>query len=333
MRGSLLLAALLAALGECRSTVVVESLPVEPADWTRMRDAPADAPLRLRIALRQPNTALFERMLYEVSDPSHARYGQHLSRGSLSALMAPRAESTATVRAWLRDAGVPDSQVEEDGEWINLRVSTRGASALLDADFGVWRHDSTHAERVRALGYSVPEAVAEHITMVAPVVRFGQLRPARSQIFDVVDHAPEQPPRASAIPPQMLNETACNASITPECLRALYNVGSYQADAAGAGRKRSSLLGVCGYLEQWAKHDQLELFADAYAPYAADANFTAVGINGGVNKQGNLTEDDVEANLDVQYAVAMSYKTPVAYYSTGGRGPLVPDLEYVTRAS
>jgi tripeptidyl-peptidase-1 len=84
---------------------------------------------------------------------------------------------------------------------------------------------------------------------------------------------------------------------------------------------------VAGYLEQWAKYDQLELFSDKYAPYAADTNFTAVGVHGGVNEQGPSEFSDVEANLDIQYAVALSYKMPVTYYSTGGRGELVPDLE------
>ncbi|KAL2197687.1 peptidase-like protein [Corynascus similis CBS 632.67] len=311
----------LAALGQCRSTVF-ESVPTKPHGWTRLGDATADQPLRLRIALQQPNEALFERTLYEISDPDHAKYGQHLSRDELSALLAPRAESTAAVLDWLRDAGIPPSKVEEDGEWINLRVTVREASDLLNADFGVWAHEGTNVKRVRALQYSVPEEVAEHIRMVAPVVRFGQIRPERSQVFKVVDSPQPQVKVAAAIPPQELDIKACNTSITPECLRALYKVGSYQAEAS-----KKSLFGVAGYLEEWAKYDQLELFANAYAPYAADANFTGVGVNGGENFQGPSDQDDVEANLDIQYAVALSYKTPINYYITGGRGPLVPDLD------
>jgi tripeptidyl-peptidase-1 len=315
-----LLTAALAAVGQCAPTVL-ESLPAQPRGWTRLADASPDHTLKLRIALHQPGEALFERTLYEVSDPAHAKYGQHLSRDELSALLAPRAESTSAVLSWLRDAGIESSKVEEDGEWINLKVTVREASALLDADFGVWGHEGTTVKRVRALKYSVPEEVAGHIKMVAPIVRFGQVRPAKSQVFEVVDvKTPEI--KAAAIPPQNLNVTACNATITPECLRALYKVGSYQAEPS-----KNSLFGVCGYLEEWAKYDQLELFTDKYAPYAAESNFTAVGISGGVNNQAPSSQDDVEANLDMQYAVAMSYKTPITYYSTGGRGPLVPDLE------
>ncbi|KAK3308540.1 peptidase S8/S53 domain-containing protein [Chaetomium strumarium] len=315
-----LFTAALAAVGQCASTVL-ESLPAQPRGWTRLADASPDHTLKLRIALHQPDEALFERTLYEVSDPAHAKYGQHLSRDELSALLAPRAESTSAVLSWLRDAGIESSKVEEDGEWINVRITVREASALLDADFAVWGHEGTKVKRVRALKYSVPEEVAGHIRMVAPIVRFGQVRPAKSQVFEVVDAKTPQL-KAAAIPPQNLNVTACNATITPECLRALYKVGSYQAEPS-----KNSLFGVCGYLEEWAKYDQLELFTDKYAPYAAESNFTAVGISGGVNNQAPSSQDDVEANLDMQYAVAMSYKTPITYYSTGGRGPLVPDLD------
>ncbi|KAK3297407.1 peptidase S8/S53 domain-containing protein [Chaetomium fimeti] len=318
-----LLTAALAALGQCGSTVF-ESLPTNhPPGWTRLGNAPASQHLKLRIALQQPNEALFERALYEVSDPAHARYGQHLSREALASLLAPRAESTAAVLGWLRGAGIPPGQVEADGEWVNLAVTVRQAAGLLQADFGVWAHDGTGVKRVRALRYSVPDEVTPHIRMVAPVVRFGQVRPAGSQVFEVVEPLVQPHAKvAAAIPPQELDAKACNSSITPECLRALYKVGSYQAEAS-----KDSLFGVCGYLEEWAKYDQLELFSDTYAPYAADTNFTAVGVNGGVNEQGSLEQDDVEANLDIQYAVAMSYNTPVTYYSTAGRGPLVPDLD------
>jgi len=316
-----LLTAALAALGQCASTVF-ESAPAQPEGWTRLGDANPDQHLKLRIALQQPNEALFERTLYEVSDPAHAQYGRHLSRDALSAMMAPRAESTSAVRTWLRSAGISDASVHEDGEWVNLDVTVREASALLDADFGVWGHDGTSVKRVRALEYSVPDEVTSHIKMVAPVVRFGQVRPERSQVFEVVEAKQPEINAGAAIPPQQLDVAACNVSITPECIRALYKIGSYQADPS-----KHSLFGVAGYLEEWAKYDQLELFNDKYAPYAADANFTGVGVNGGVNQQGPSANDDIEANLDIQYAVALSYKTPITYYSTGGRGQLIPDLE------
>lgn len=65
------------------SNVVVESLPSVPTGWKKLRDARPDQPIRLRIALEQPNLDVFERTLYDISDPHHALYGRHLSREAL----------------------------------------------------------------------------------------------------------------------------------------------------------------------------------------------------------------------------------------------------------
>ena len=76
----------------------------------------------------------------------------------------------------------------------------------------------------------------------------------------------------------------------------------------------------------------MQIFTQQYAPYAADANFTYVLINGGLSTQEDTVDDDVEANLDAQYAYPLAYPTPGIYYSTGGRGELVPDLDQPTQA-
>ncbi len=72
----------------------------------------------------------------------------------------------------------------------------------------------------------------------------------------------------------------------------------------------------------------MDKFTATYAPYAQDNNFSVQLVNGGINDQTDTTHDSGEANLDIQYAIGMSYKTPVTYFSTAGRGPLVPDPEY-----
>jgi tripeptidyl-peptidase-1 len=240
MRHALILAAL-AGLAQCKD-VVVESLASVPEGWKKLRDADPSQSLKLRIALEQPNTAQFEQTLYDVSNPEHVLYGKHLTRDELAQLMAPRAESTSTVLSWLRE-NVAESKIEDDGEWINLRVTVSEAEHLLDAKFAVYGYLDTDVEKIRALEYSVPENVKEHITFIAPIIRFGQPKAQRSEVFEVVD-ATTAPVTAAAIPPQSLNVTACNATITPECLRALYKIGSYQAAPS-----KNSLFGVCGYLK------------------------------------------------------------------------------------
>ena len=45
---------------------------------------------------------------------------------------------------------------------------------------------------------------------------------------------------------------------------------------------------------------------------------------GGLNNQ-TLSQAGGEADLDVQFALGISFPTPGTFYSTGGRPPFIPD--------
>lgn len=80
-------------------------------------------------------------------------------------------------------------------------------------------------------------------------------------------------------------------------------------------------------MQQTAQHAQLDKFAQMFAPYAAGANFSEALVNGGENPQGEYPSG--EANLDIQYAVAMAYDLLVQYIAVGGEYlDFIPDLEY-----
>ncbi|KAI0402567.1 subtilisin-like protein [Xylaria palmicola] len=322
--GALAVLLLQSAAAAAGKAVLVESLPAVPAGWTRLRDAAADRPIKLRVALEQPDLARLEQTLYDISTPQHALYGQHLSREEVRALVRPDEASTAAVLAWLRSAGVDGADVEQDGEWVNFRTTVAKAADLLGADFGVYSHFGSSKESIRTLSYSVPEEVRSHITMIQPTTRFGQIRPQSFQMSHVIEQGELPAPlrAAAAIPTQQLNATFCNSTITPECLRALYRVGETQADPKAPG-----FFGVNGFLEQYAKHDALDTFLEQWAPYAISQNFTTVKVNGGLDNQTDTAHNDVEANLDMQYAASIGFGQPITYYSVGGRGPLVPDLD------
>lgn len=328
MRAALLLAGLLSI---ARNSValptneVFESLRELPQGWTQVRAPAPETRIHLRVALDQPNQELFEQTLLAVSTPEHPQYGEHLSASELKALLKPRDSSTDSILTWLQGAKIPLADIDNDGEWINFYASVATAEEIMSTKFYVYKHEVDNKEMIRTLQYSVPRAVSSHILTIQPTTRFSRMLTERNTVHEVDAHIgiADHHRKVPDVPLTPLNVTACNDTITPACLRALYNVGDYQADP-----NTRSLFGVAGYLEEWAKYDDLETFTDMYAPYAAGANFSAVSIKGGLNEQAYpSTQDDVEANLDIQYAVSMSYNVPVVYYSTGGRGILVPDLD------
>lgn len=245
MRGVLFHVALAALLAFVQARgVVLESLRSVPVGWRRVGNADPSQEMRLRVALVQPHAAVFEQTLYDVSDPEHPLYGRHLKRDELAKMMKPSDVSTAAVLNWLSEAGIPSSQVEDEGDWINFRITVGDAESLLDTDFAIYTYLDTNIKKLGALEYSVPKEVAPHITMIAPIIRFGQIRPQRSHIFKVIEAAPaDTAVHTAEAATSKLNLTECNDSITPWCLRALYKVGDYEADPSDA-----SVLGVAGYL-------------------------------------------------------------------------------------
>jgi tripeptidyl-peptidase-1 len=318
VRGLLPLVACTSALS---TSAPFESLRAIPQGWTRLRPASPSSRIHLRIALHQPNHELFEQTLLAVSTPDHPSYGQHLMRDDLKQMLKPLDESTNAVLSWLKASGVPSADIEDDGDFINFYVSVSMAEKMMDTSFSVYSHSVDKNERIRTLQYSVPQNVTNHILMVQPTTRFGTMA-AEKTPFKLEERmtavsSKEVPDMTSSY----LNAT-CNSTFTPSCLRALYNVGDYEADPSCG-----SLLGVCGYLKQWAKFDDLEFFLDKFAPYAKGANFSYELISGGLMTQKNTTQGDGEANGDIQYAVSIGYNTSVTYYSTGGLGELVADLD------
>lgn len=145
--------ALLQAVAEAKD-VTVESLPKVPMGWRKVKNANPDQVLKLRIALEQPNLDQFEKTLYDISTPQHALYGKHMSRDEVKEMMKPRDESTAAVLEWLETSGVPSSDIENNGEWVNFKTTVRKAASLLKTDFQVYNHVGTDAQRVRTLQYA-----------------------------------------------------------------------------------------------------------------------------------------------------------------------------------
>ena len=299
--------------------VVLESLRAIPHGWLQKQAPSASKRLRLRIALRQENTHAFEQHVIDISTPDHVNYGQHMDRMEMKRMLQPSKEASAAVLNWLESQGVPEADVEDDGDWINFWVPTVEAERILDTKFYYYSSSFGTLERIRTLRYSVPANLLQYIQMIQPTTRFGQLRAERNRISQ---HFEIGPPQGDSLlyPGEGLNVKFCNNTVTPQCLRALYNFGDFK----GTNHNR---IGVCGYLKEYAKYKDFAQFTVKYAPYAAGCNFTSILINGGLQIQNDTENDDVEANLDVQYAFPLSHPAKAIYYSTGGLGDLIPDLD------
>ncbi|KZO99708.1 subtilisin-like protein [Calocera viscosa TUFC12733] len=316
---SLLLLSLstLAAPTTASGSMILHERILTPRSWQPLARAPPAHTLRLRISLSQPRMPELHTALLAVSDPGHELYGQHLSKGEVEALARPREEAVSAVERWLADAGVDLGKVERSpaGDTLILTVPVSMAEALLGAEYHLFSHRSTGEHIVRTTAFSLPAEVHPHVRTVQPTTLFARpralrspvraLQPLADAVFDGAEGA------ASAA-------SSCKTSVTPACLESLYATTGYTASA------NATMLGITGYLEQYANAQDLQSFYKGYAESAVGSTFQTVLVNGGENDQ-TLSAAGTEANLDTQYGGALTYPVPNVFYSTGGSPPFNPD--------
>lgn len=285
---------------------VVEQLRNVPEGWVQGPRPSPSMLMQFRLAMTQPRAGEFEQHAINIATPGHEMYGKHMKRDEIKAFMQPSPEVSDAVVSWLRSEGVSENLMEVDSDWAKFIVPLHQAEKMLNTTFYIFHdHDKT-VFRVRTLQYSVPSEIHRHIQLIQPTTHFGRNKAQKSLVYDQRQI-------------EVAAQVDCNTSITPDCLRDLYKLGDFTASPDSRNK-----LGISGYLEQYARYDDLDAFLKQYAPQAENATFTVQEINGGLNDQSSDL-DSVEASLDIQYGISLSYQVPTIFFTTGGRGPLVPD--------
>ncbi|KAL7625938.1 hypothetical protein AAE478_002707 [Parahypoxylon ruwenzoriense] len=294
------------------SAKVMDSLASVPKGWAELSQASPDDRVSLRVGLSQQHTAALEQTVLEISTPGHPNYGMHMSRDEVRAYTAPTKQSVSSVVDWLTESGVIPLV---NNDWITFTTGVKTANDLLNASFAWYQYEAGGSPKLRTLSYSIPDALASSIDLIQPTTRFGQLGAKKSTIFEMQILGPEEDVKSDV----SINAAAadCNPSrITPACLKSLYNI-QYTASTEG------NLVAFSSYLEEYARYSDLQSFEQQYLSEAVGQNFTVELVNGGLDDQSS-DDDSGEANLDIQYVLAISSPIPIREYSTGGRGPLVP---------
>ncbi|EFQ97717.1 tripeptidyl-peptidase 1 [Nannizzia gypsea CBS 118893] len=300
---------------------VVERLDFVPEGWQMVGAADPTAVIDFWLAIERENPEKLYDTIYDVSTPGRARYGKHLKREELDDLVRPRAETSESIVSWLTNGGVNPQRIRDEGDWIKFSTNVKVAEQLMKTQFHVFKDDVNSALRIRTLEYSVPAAISAHVQMIQPTTLFGRQKPQNSLILN---------PLTKDLEGMSVEEFAaskCSYLVTTACLRELYGLGDRVTQARDDNR-----IGVSGFLEEYAQYRDLDLFLSRFEPSAKGFNFSVGLIAGGKNTQGG-SGSSTEANLDMQYVVGLSHKAKVTYYSTAGRGPLIPDLSQPDQAS
>lgn len=153
-----------------RSYAVKERHAV-PRGWTTVSRASDSQSINLQIGLKQRNQDILEQHVVEVSNPSHARYGQYLSAAEINDLIAPFDDTIDLVYAWLQEHRISTATLSPTKDWINVALPVKKVEELLNTTYSVFRH-TDGSILVRAPEWSLPEHLHEHIDVVQPTTSF-----------------------------------------------------------------------------------------------------------------------------------------------------------------
>lgn len=306
---------------------VFEGLSEIPVPWILKegKNVDREQSFKLRIHLKNQNVALFEQKVLDISTPSHPSYGQHLDQVAIHGMLSPTEATYSLVADWLEVHGLSDNtSIERD--WMIVNTTIGKVEHLLQTEYQIYENTETGKMTARTLKYSLPAVLHDHVDIIAPTIKFSTPSQQKSTVFKVskTPDAKLSTTSSSSDVHDGLDVAACNTTITPDCLKALYKFKHFRAS-----RRNGNELALAGFLEEYAQYDDLEQFLETYDSDAAGFNFTEILINGGLNTQDNVggAQGIVEANLDIQYGLSIAYPTTTYYISTGGRPPETTDYE------
>ncbi|KAI1422464.1 tripeptidyl-peptidase 1 precursor [Xylaria sp. FL1777] len=290
-----------------------------PRGWAKVKRAPADHVLNLQIGLKQSNFAELEKHLYEVSDPAHSRYGQHLSADEVEELVKPTKETSDLVHEWLGGNGIVPSSYNAAKDWITVTLPVGQIEKLLDTEYHIFEHKDG-AKVVRAPSWSLPNHLHDHIDTIQPTNSFFRARHQASDAF--VDDGILADPTLKSYPTNSGIGAVCNtSSVTPQCFETLYKTKGYKPRST-----HINSVAFTNYLGEHPIRTDGELFLEKYRPeYVSVARtFPQLTIAGGPG-DGPITGDESqEANLDFQAITGINPQTPIISFSTGGSPPFNP---------
>lgn len=295
---------------EKSSYQIVEQLYGVPDGWTEIGVPSPATPMKFHMAISNDRMAEFEQRAIDIATPSHQLYGQFMTRDEVGEFLRPSNDTVDRIVSWMESERVPSEAIERHAYWITFTVPVSQAEDMLKTRFHNFRNDVSQETVIRTVQYSVPQDIRDSVQMIQPTIKFGQ--------FSAQQNQPDLEPVATRFDDLNVN---CSTTVTTKCLRRLY--GIYDTEAKPDPRNK---LGVSGFLDQYARYDDFRTFMRTYEPDRTDANFSVVSINGGRNDQ-NSSISSTEASMDIQYAVALAYNTDTTYYTTGGRGPIVPEVD------
>ncbi len=269
----------------------------------------------LNLIVKPLDEDLLHRTLHDVSDPKSSKYGQFLSHQEVKELVRNEL-AIESITKYLTRHNIEIIRIDNLGYTITCRAMINVWEQIFDTKFHQYQMkvDAEMKTINRAKSYSIPREIADHLQGAFGIVDF----PARKQ------------KKTHGMKPvkmeKLVKRTDATSSVTtyctttsdstecyvgPETINTYYSISNNIGDPYEMGGNSSYVdQAVYASIGQTFSTKDLEVFQDHFG-IARDEVDEDVGGHKSVTCK--TLDDCTEANLDVQYMLAISQKTKMVY--------------------
>ena len=233
------------------------------------------------LSLRQQNLKQLAQIARDVSEPTHERYGQHLTMKQVQDLTKPSEETYSILNKWFDESGARISKFEplQGGAVLRLTMTVKDVRMLFKTTVThIKLSGSKDDTKLRAGDLKIPQYVANEISAIFGL--HGLPLPKQSKFVALKSKTAGSP-----------------ASVTPTQIGKTYNASNRRGTVGKASRQA-----VGEYQGQDALDSDTKLFFQQYVPNAKAGDEKLYKVVG-TNDQG---QSGVEAALDVEYIMGVA---------------------------
>jgi len=273
-------------------------------------------------AIQQNNLEKLDEIFHEVSTPDSPKYGKFLTRQEVADLTANR-EGLDSVTAYLTEHKVA-FKVTTYGDFVIAKAKVSVLEHIFDTTFYNFEHiEGHHQKLVRAREYSLDGAISHHIATVYDVVDmpFPSKPPVATKANDEIQRAFSDDPTIAKF-----DTSIYNGNTYPQFLFNYYNIKN--------SNKNLNQGTQCIYaaIKQYFSQNDLQQFQGVFGlPFHPVDTI----VNGHMNDTQCVASVSscTEANLDVQYILAVAPRTQTSYWYDSDTGTFAAWLTKVMGTS
>ncbi|KAF7346721.1 Carboxylic ester hydrolase [Mycena sanguinolenta] len=273
--------------------VVHESISHVPAGCQLLGSSSPTQEIELLVAIVQSNITGLAKVVDAASFPLSPTYGQYLTAAEVAEYVKPAADSVSAVAEWLPTDTSPKAFTPA-GDILKVTLTVEQAEGLLNTTFRTYKYSATGQEMVRAMNYSLPSTMQQHILFVHPIIAFTPpQRPAQNTAYK----------RRAA--PNRRQLAPCEDIVQPVCIQEYYGIPNTTISGS-----TTNTIGVAGYNDEYANNADLATLVNEFRPDIAGNTFNLALLNGAENLQNN--SGGWEGALDIQYTAGVA-NVPTTY--------------------